>query len=326
MKQAHFSSADLYAAGLSDSEVTGLLGADWWPEPPTFAVPPLDAASTPADLLFAIHQQFGHVGTQEGLGIRYSAYDKSSSAITRITALENALGTSLTGPTIGDQRDYYATKLPSGAAPYRTYAFVRVGAVNVTVTYDRKDRFATTSESAKIASKAVAHLRDLNAGKLKATPLAQADKDLLPPPGPLVTLLGETVLDVRAFPVLYTSDDPQSIVGELKNTGVARLIYSTYVLDADTHMEVRAALLKFDTASDALSWVSTFVGPAEASKGPIAAHYDSVAGVTLAVMSQGRYGGILVCRSTVEGEASSRSCDDPLPRAAVAWQQALPTS
>ena len=81
LSQIHFSSDDLFAAGLSDSEVSGLLGSDWWPEPPTFAVPPLDAATTPAELLFAINQQFGHLGTMEKLGIRYSAYDKSSSAI-----------------------------------------------------------------------------------------------------------------------------------------------------------------------------------------------------------------------------------------------------
>ena len=82
----------------------------------------------------------------------------------------------------------------------------------MTVTHTRKDRFATTAEGAKIASTAIAHLHDLNAGKLKATPLAKADKDLLPPPGPVITLLGETVLDVRAYPALYMSDDPQAIV------------------------------------------------------------------------------------------------------------------
>jgi hypothetical protein len=320
-----FSDADLYAAGLSDSQAASLLGSDWWPEPPTFEVQPLDAAMTSPSIRFGVVQTFLHIGTQEGVEISIRAHDKSSSAVTTFTTIENDLGTSSTGPPIGDQRDYYSfqSTTNANAAPYETIAFVRIAAVVLTVRWLRKDRIATPTEISKIANVVVSHVRDLNNGKLKAKPLATEDAALLPPAGQEMTQLGESVLDLRAYATLDTADDLTGTVATLKQQGVTRMIYATYALNADTHMEVRAGLLKFDTTDDAALWQASLVGTNETTNGPITAHFDEATGQTVAVLRAGVYFGMLVCRSTAQGEASSRACDKPLQREGPAWVLAL---
>src|SRR6266849_2918692 len=141
--------ADIYAAGPTVADVRTLFGdSNWWPGPPSFEVRPLDAAETPFTQRFSITQRFLHIGSAEEFDVRYTVYDKTSSATTRMTELHNAFGASPTSPKVGDQVLYYGL-VSSGGAPYITRTYVRLGQIVTEVDWSRKDGIPTVTQLGK---------------------------------------------------------------------------------------------------------------------------------------------------------------------------------
>src|SRR2546427_12724576 len=83
--------ADIYAAGPSVADVRTLFGDhNWGPGPPSFGVRPLDSASVPDTGRFSLPEPLLRLGSAEELEIRYTVYDKTRSATSRMTSLQNA--------------------------------------------------------------------------------------------------------------------------------------------------------------------------------------------------------------------------------------------
>ena len=318
--------ADIYASALSTNDVRTLLGdSNWWAGPPSFSVRPLDAASIPFTERYSITQFFMHLGTAEELVIRYTVYDKTSSATTVMTDYQNFYGASPTSPKVGDAVLYYGLG-GSGGAPYITRTFVRVGQIIVALIWARKDGIPTVQQLGRNASKVVNALKKAS-GKSHPAPQA-VDPKSLPPPGLDVTLLGSTQLPIEAWVVMDLIALPEAALTLLHTGGVNDFAYGDYALNDDTHMEVRTAMLTFSTAAAAADWATTF-SPGTPDQAGIASAYIPVSGSSAAageyhyLFVSGTHGGMLVCRPTIDGEAASRACESPVERTAVAWKIAL---
>jgi hypothetical protein len=314
---------DLYGANPSLADVRSLLGdGNWWPGPPSFGVRPLDSASMSFREKFHVVTRFSHIGTAETFEIEYMLWDSTSSATTEMTNAQAAFGTSVSGPKVGDQALYYGSQT-SGAAPYGTVTFVRVGQVVTTITLSLKDAFPTVTKLGKIASKVTSRLKDVLAGKVHASPLTVSDAALLPPRGPDITLLGSLTLPIEAVVVMLGFATPEALASILHANGVDSMVFGDYVLDNDTHMEVRAGLFTFLTAQEAGTWIDTLRSGYNVDQNGIATFYDSGSGQYFSLFASGTKAAILVCRSTSFAEAASRSCESPLARVAPAWQLTL---
>ena len=316
--------ADLYTAVPNQADVRTLFGDEnWWVGTPTFGVSPLDAASTPATVKFTVSQSYVHMGTAEQVLARYTVYDKASSASTAMTEFQTAYGTSPSSPKVGDQVLYYGLQ-GSGGAPFATRTFVRVGQIVVQLAWSRKDAMPTVSQLAKIATKFSARLKDTS--KLHARS-ASVDPKLLPPPGLDITYLGSTQLPVESFVVMILAALPDPILVLMRRGGIETFAYADYALNNDTHMEVQTGLLTFPTAADAADWANTFSPGTPDSNGignaylPIGG--SPAAGVYHFVFASGIYGALMVCKSTVDGEAASRECEEPMKATALAWKLSL---
>lgn len=317
--------ADFYAANPSLADVRTLLGdSNWWPGPPSFAVPPLDSSTTPFNEKFHVVTRFAHVGTAETFQIEYTLWDTTTSATTQMTNIQSGFGTSASGPKVGDQALYYGSKI-TGAAPFGTVTFVRIGRILTTITLSLKDAFPSVAKLGKIAAKVTSRLKDVLSGKVRVSPLPASDQLLLPPQGPDITLLGSLVLPVEAFAVMTGTPSPEALVGILHTNGVDSIVFGDYVLDSDTHMEVRAGLFNFTTSQDASAWVDTLRGSNALDPGGIALYYDAGSGQYFSLFAVGTKAAMLVCRSTSDVEAASRACELPLTRVAPAWQLSLTT-
>jgi hypothetical protein len=319
--------ADIYAGALSASDVRTLLGdSNWWAGPPSFEVRPLDAATTSFTERYSVSQVFLHLGSAEALAIRYTVYDKSSSATTAMTAYQNAYGASPTSPKVGDAVLYYGLG-GSGGAPYITRTLVRVGQVVVVIGWSRKDGMPSVQQLGRNATKVVDGLKKVMAGKVHASP-RPVDLQQLPPPGLDVTLLGATQLPIEAWVVMANIAIPEAVLQTLQGAGVNDFVYGDYALNDDTHMEVRTALLTFTSTAGAADWANTFA-PGTPDQAGIASGYVRTGGASAAAgeyhyfFIAGTHGGMLVCRPTIEGEAASRACEAPVERTAVAWKIAL---
>jgi hypothetical protein len=319
--------ADIYAAGPNVSDVQGLFGGDnnWWQGPPSFEVRPLDAATLPFAERFSITQQFLHLGTAEQLLVRYTVYDKISSATTRMTDLQNALGLSPTSPKVGDQVLYYGLG-GTGAAPYITRTFVRVGQIVVQVIWSRKDGVPTVAQLGKNAAKFVDGLKKVLAGKVKAAPVAVNQK-YLPTPGLDITYLGSAQLPIEAWLVMDGLALPEAALAVLHGEGISNFVFGDFVLNNDTHMEVRTALLPFPSATAATDWASTFA-PGTPDQAGVASAYIPVGGTPASgeyhyFFTSGAYGGMLICKPSIDGEAATRECEAPMERTAIAWKLSL---
>src|SRR5260370_25368344 len=113
----------------------------------------------------------------------------------------------------------------------------------------------------------------------------------------------------------------------MRRAGISDFSYADYAVTNDTHMEVQLGLLNFPTAADAADWATAFMPGIPDSNG-IAGAYLPVGGTPAAgvyhyVFSSGPYGALLVCRSSIDGEAASRECEDPLKSTALAWKLSL---
>jgi hypothetical protein len=316
--------ADLYSVIPSQSDVRKLMGDDgWWAGPPSFEVKPLDYDITPATETFAIGVEYLHLGSAEMLFARYAVYDKSSSATTVMNDYKTAYGTSPSTPRVGDQVLYYAAA-GSGAAPYVARTFVRVGQIVVQVAWSRKDGEPDVNRLGKVAEVFAGGLRNIS--KAHAS-LQQPDKKFLPPPGLDVTPLGSAVLPIEAFAVMLLAALPGPLVDLLHSDAVNTFAYGDYVLNNDVHMEVQTALLTFPSSTIAADWASG-VSPGTPDSNGIAAGYIPTGGSPAGgeyhfVFATGVYGAELICKPSVEGEAASRECEDPVGRTALAWKSAL---
>jgi hypothetical protein len=313
--------ADIYAAGPSVADVRALFADNnWWPGPPSFGVRPLDSASVPDTERFAITQRFLHLGSAEVLEIRYTVYDKTGSATSRMTSLQNAYGASPTSPKVGDQVLYYGL-FSGGGAPYITRTFVRLGQVIVELLWARKDGIPTVTQLGKNAAKVVDGLKKVTTGKVHGSPRA-VDQTQLPPPGLDITFLGSAQLPVEAWLVMADVGIPEPVLKLLHNDGVTDFVFGDYALNTDTHMEVRTALLTFSTSTAATDWVSTFSNSAPDQSGIAGSYIDSL-GVYHYLFASGTHGAMLVCSSTAASEAASRACESPLVRTSIAWKLGL---
>jgi len=320
---SHAQPMDLYGANPSLADVRSLLGdINWWPGPPSFGVRPLDSASMSFREKFHVVTRFSHIGTAETLDIEYALWDSTSSATTQMTNAQGAFGTSVTGPKVGDQVLYYGSQT-SGAAPYGTVTFVRVGQVVTTITLNLKDGFPAVAKLGKIASTVTSRLKDVLSGKVHVSPLPVSDESLLPPRGPDITLLGSLTLPVEAVVVMLGFASPEVLANVLHGTGIDNIVFGDYVLDNDTHMEVRAGLFNFVTSQEATTWVDELRGSYNLDQNGIATFYDVGSGQYFRLFATGTKAAILVCRSTSEVEAASRSCESPLSRVGPAWQLSL---
>jgi hypothetical protein len=314
--------ADVYSVIPPMSDVQALLGdANWWAGAPTFHVRPLDSELTPATQRFSVSQVYVHLGTAEELVAQYTVYDKTSSATSAMSDIQTNYGSSPSSPKVGDQVLYYGLA-GSGGAPYGTRTFVRVGQIVLEIGWTRKDSMPNVGQLGKIATRFAAGLKSIN--KVHATPQA-VDPIALPPPGFDVTFLGSAELPVESFVGMTHSAVPGAVLAFLQ--GIEHFSYGDYALNNDTHMEVQTAFLSFATSADATAFAATF-GPGSPDSGGVYSGYipssgSQAAGEYRYVFSAGTYGVMLICKSSIDGEAASRECEIPMQTTAAAWKLAL---
>jgi hypothetical protein len=314
---------DLYAAEPTPADIKSMLGDDnWWPGPPSFGVRPLDSSSTPMAQRFRVTQRFAHIGTSETFDVAFTQWSSTSTATTQMSEVKTAFGTSANGAKVGDDVLYYGLQ-GSGAAPYQAATFVRVGSVVAIITWSRKDGLPKVDQLGKIATKVVARLKNALSGKISVAPLSSADAAKLPPKGPDITMLGAAKVPIESVVVMLNFSAPQMLSGLLRNAGADSIVFGDYVLDNDTHMELRASVLDFTTSQLANEWIDALRGNTVPDANGIAQFYDHVTGQYFGLFTAGNRGAILVCRSTNDGEAASRSCETPMSRVAPAWQLSL---
>ena len=314
---------DLYAGGLTVGDVRALLGdTNWWPGPPSFGVRPLNSAMTPIHERFSVTQRFAHIGTTETFVAQYTLWDTTSSATTQMTTIQTAFGTSVTGPKEGDQVLYYGSQA-SGAAPYATATFVRVGQIVAGIDWSRKDGFPTVSQLGRIAAKAASRIKDALATKVHPSPLTIDDSSLLPPAGPDITLLGTAKIPIEATVIQIGASAPENLAQSFRDSGINDSVFGDYALDNDTHMEVRASVFTFHSDNEANGWLNVFRGANTLDQNGVAGFFDDASGQYFFLFTSGTHGGMLVCRSTADTEAASRSCEAPLSRVSVAWKTNL---
>lgn len=302
----------------SASEVSTLLGDDSWrPGPPSFGVRPLDVASMPFTEKFTVTQPFLRLGSSETFSVDYELWNDTSAAKSHMSGVQTALGTSaITSPKVGDQAIYYGNQ-GSGAAPFQTVTLVRVGPVVSMIGWNLKDGFPKVAQLGKIATKVVARLNSVLAGKVYASPLSASDAAVLPPDSLDLTRLGTARIPVEAAVVMIGASSIDTLAQALRSHGVADVVFGDYALNSDTHMEVRATVFTFATAKEATDWISPFSSSITAGQ---AGYYDQTQGDYVFPFTVGTRVAMLICQSTAATEAASRACEVPLSRVVTAWR------
>jgi hypothetical protein len=317
----HVSPQEIYASGLPTDTMQSLLGGtDWWPGPPSFEVRPLKIETMPQQIEFSITSRYQNIGSSDTFEVLTQVWDSTTSASAHMSGVQNLLGTSLKGPNVGDQALYYQQGPGPGSPSYTTVEFVRLGQTVATLTWTRGSAFATIAQIGKVATKVVSRLKDVLAGKVRPSPQPSADTSLLPPVGTDITLLGMARLPIEAFPLMMSVAAPKDLATTLHNLGVNDFLFADYVLDNDTSMEVRAAVLTFSVSSDAQGLVDAFRGGSDTAN-PIFVTYQDISGpgqYYLMFAAKAQFA-ILICRSTSLTQAASRSCENPLTRVGQAW-------
>jgi hypothetical protein len=316
--------ADIYAAGPSLFQVRTLLGdSKWWPGVPEFGVRPLGLPTTPETVRFSITQHFIHVGTSETFIIDYTVFDTVSDATSRMSTVQSQLGTTPTGPRVGDQVIYYGVRQASASALYNTVAFIRLGQVVITADLTRGAGFADINEMGRIASALVSRLKDVLSGKVKPSPTPSEDANLLLPPGQDVTLVGTARLPVEAAADMFGSASPTDLADSFHKLGLSDFLFADYALDADLSMEVRASVFTFATSDDANSWIDAAIGKSNLDQNGVASGYSDSQGTYYAFFGAGTHLAVLFCASTVPNTAASRACEAPMTRLIGTWQSSL---
>jgi len=324
-KSATATPIQMYTAGPTLQQVRTSLGADsWWPGAPSFRVRPLDLELTPEDLRFSVNQHYLRLGSPDTFNVDYSVFTTSTAATRRMTTLSTNFGTSAqTTPKVGDQTIYYGEKLATTTALYDTLAFVRLGSLIMTVELKQASGFADINRLASISKSLLSRVQDVLANKVKPSPLAQTDDSLLPPPGTDITLLGAARLPIEASADLFHSAAPEAFAGTFTDFGLKDFLYGDYALDADFHMEVKAAVFNFGSVSEATTWLDTVFGAANIGQDGVVAGYNDVTREYNAYFIAGSHIAWLICSSTASTEAASRACETPLNRVIPAWHFTL---
>ncbi len=315
---------DIYTAGPTVTQVRELLGdTQWWLEPPTFWVRPLNAADLPLSARFSITQRYTHVGTMERLVVLYTAWTTTSAASTAMTNVQAALGTSATGPKAGDQTFYYAQRDPSGSGLFLYLIFIRVGTVVIEADYTRSELLDSTTPLGKIATAIAGRLKDVLSGKLRAEPLSAADQALLPPAGNDVTLVGAAKMPVEAWAAFLPGAAPSQVISVFTDIGVKDFLYGDYALDSDIRMEVRVTEFTFPDQQQATAWLYKLVSPANLDSNGVASAYEAAAREYIWLFTSGSHGAMILCSSAVAGEAASRACEAPVDSVVSDWRASL---
>jgi len=317
--------ADFYAASPTMTDVRQLFGDNnWWALPPRFGVHPLNADRMSMAVNYQVTQTFVHLGTAELLSITYYVFDSTSTATTQMSDLQTASGTGATGAKLGDQVLYYGQMDTTSAAPYIAIAYVRVGSSITTVAWTRKDSFPTVSALSTIAKRATSKVKDVVAGKLRASPQPTLDASQLPPAGLNITLLGSTRISVESLALAFGSASaPQQVVDLLHQGGVTDALYGDYALNADTHMEVRATLVSFSTTDMASEWLNLIRGSTPLDASGIFGTYEDATGQYIFAFAAGNKFAQLTCSAAGPSEAAARACEIPIANEASAWQLSL---
>ena len=315
---------NVYAGGVRVGDIGSYLGdsANWWPGPPQFGSRPLDSSTRPEEERFDVTLRFARNGTAETLNVTYRVWDSSSLATAIMGSTQQALGSSLSGPSAGDQVLYYNQKLGFGAAPYVSESLVRVGQIIVSVVWSRADSYASTSAQGNVARRIVSRLKDSLSGRGKSSQ-SSPDPHFVPPDGMDLTQLGSDTLPVEVVPVMVGAPAPGDVVALFHRLGANDFVYGDYVLNADTHMEVLTAAFSFSSSTGASDWLNSFIGSGALSQSGDYFNYDDASGQYIAAFGVGSEGVLMLCRSSADLEAASRACETPMSRVAGAWKQAL---
>ena len=300
-------------------------GGDWWTGPPKFGIRPLDVASVPANENYSLTRRFLRLGTAESWQVRYTEFDKASSATSLMSRVANSVGSGVSGPAVGDKALYYGSQVSSSAAPFETTTVIRVGAFVLEITWDRKDKFPTISELGKVGSKVVSRLKEAIAGKLHGTPLAATDVELLPPAGTDITMLASVKLPIETLPLMINQVAPIETVKPWKALLVDSFVFGAYALNKDTRMEVQAGLFTLSTVKDATDLIDAISAGSKPLTDGLWGGYDEVSGPGQYEVwfRSGTHIGLLVCRSISDTEAASRACERPVLKVAGAWSVSL---
>lgn len=316
----------IYAGGLKVSDIAPLVddGSNWWPAAPTFGVRPLNVSSMDQAMEFTYTQHFVHVGTPETLAIAYRVWNTSSTAQAVVSQVQSSVGSTLTGPAAGDQSIYFTQQLQFAAAPYVNEALVRVGQVNVSLSWYRISGFATGPQLGRFATKIATQLRSALAGKVHLTPQAPIDARLLPAPGPDITLLGADHEQVEVLATMLGVASPNDLKSAFTQLGVTDFTYGDYALDADTRMEVQTSTIVFGSNADATAWLDAFFDKTQLDANGVYFNFDPTSEQYFGAFVTGTDGAMLICKSSADFEAASRACEQPAQRVLSAWKADLP--
>jgi hypothetical protein len=297
--------------------------SNWWPLPPSYRVPPLEFDRSPAFIKFDVEQGYLHVGTAEVATITYLVLPSTSLAALVMTGLLAGQATPVTSPRVGDQVLYLQAKA-TGAAPFDATAYVRVGSTITGIDWFRRDAYSSPNQMSKVAVKAVARVKDVVAGKFHASPPPQIDASQLPPPGFEITLLGYARVPIESVVLeLGYSSAPEQIATILHSGGVNDALYGDYVLNADTHMEVRTLLMNFTDSLIASQWLDAIRGTTPLDSNGVFSVYSPTRGQYFFAFVAGSKSALLTCASVGPTEAASRACEVPLQNGSAAWKLSL---
>lgn len=316
---------NVYAGGVRLGDISSLLddSSSWWPGPPQFGTRPLDSSTRPEEERFDVTFRFAHNGTAETLNLTYRVWYSSGLASAIISTTKQAVGSTLRGPSAGDDILYINQKLPFGGAPYVSQALVRVGQIVIEMTWSRAQAFANTTALGNIAKKVVSKLKQSTSTHARPSPALAPDPRLLPPDGQELTKLGTDTLPVQVVPQMVGSPAPADIANLFRNLGASDFVFGDYALNADTHMEVETSAFKFSSPTGSTDWLDQFVGKANLDQSGSYFNFDDVTGQYIAAFGVGSTGIIMICRSAAELEAASRACESPMSRVASAWKMEL---
>jgi hypothetical protein len=278
----------------------------------------------PVTINFEVTQTYLHPGTAEALVVSYIVLASSTiSTLVMTNLLAASQTTPVTSPKVGDS-SLYVQNMGTGAAPFDSIAYVRVGTTLTGIEWFRKDAFSSANQMANVARKATAHVKDVVAGKFHASPQPQIDTSQLPPPGFNITLLGSTRVPTEAVVLdLGYSSAPEQIATILKQGGVNDALYGDYVLDADTHMEVKALLMGFADPAIASQWLDLLRGSTPLDANGIFSTYSETRGTYYFGFAAGGKAALMTCAATGPTEAASRACEVPLEGESIAWKVGL---
>ena len=295
----------------------------WWDGPPTFDVKPLNSATRPDVERFAVIVRFSHIGTAEQIRLRYQVYDSSAYATALMSAEQNALGTSLSGPKAGDQVLYYNQNAGGGPAPYISEALVRVGQTVIVVVWDRVDAYVSTASLGKVATTAANRLKSSTSGKLRVSPAPSPAAGFLAPPGPDLTLLGTARLPVEVVAQILMYSAPADMTDFFHHAGVNDFVYGDYAVNADTRMEILTAGFTFSSQTGAKDWIDAFYGTSSNLTQGVYLNFESDTGQYVGAFGLANRGILVVCRSSASGEEAGRSCEGTLVRVINGWRMSL---